>query len=628
MAKLRISLFRMAERLNRRNIKTILITVACLLTCNCYLHAQNPTELTTMSDTITQFNNVQLEFPKVKLLSRPTISKPADQTQKNINNKKTDTKKKSDTPVSKPAVKPVKTGQTTLIYLERTDVMTFDEEILPDIQVLVGNVLLRHDDAYLYCDSAHLNRNTNSFEAFGNVRIEQGDSIFVYSKKLRYDGNSRIAKLFQDVRMLNEEVTLTTDTLTYDRNRNLGFYTCGGTIRDSLNTLVSKNGYYYTDSKLAEFKYNVIGRNSNSTIESDTLTYNTSTKVATILGPTLITNTDSSTIYSEYGWYNSENDKSELLKNSLITHSDGKTLSGDTIFYDKAAGIGEAFGNVEIADSMNLITFKGHYGYYKEQNDECLMTDSAMMMEYSQNDTMFIHADTLYSYSVDEESKIICFYRHARLFHPDFQGVCDSMTYYTGDSIMHLMQLPVLWNDNQQITGDTIHAYPKNGTIDRIHIVENAIIIQEEDTVHYNQMAGKEIIGYIKDRKLDYMEILGNAESIFYPTDNGSIIGLNKITSSYMTIYFYNGKLDRLKVYPSPSANMYPLEQVQDNMLHLSNYTWQIDTRPTSKTDIFRHPKRLSKQDIDAQKQILREQEQQERKKQRDKRNKEVSDKL
>ena len=181
-----------------------------------------------------------------------------------------------------------RTGNQTLIYLERSDLVRFDNENLPDIQVLIGNVILRHDDVYLYCDSAHMNQKTNSFKAYGHVKIEQGDSLEIYSKRLNYNGNTRIGHLYHNVKMINGEVTLYTDTLTYDRNRNLGYYTCGGKLIDSLNTLVSKHGYYYSDSKYAEFKYDVVGENSNSTIKSDTLTYNTETKIATKLGPTHI----------------------------------------------------------------------------------------------------------------------------------------------------------------------------------------------------------------------------------------------------------------------------------------------------------------------------------------------------
>jgi lipopolysaccharide export system protein LptA len=571
-----------------------LLPVILLLLCSCVVYAQMPTELI-----------VNPNKPKIEEQLPPPPKKEEKKIKKETSPK--DTTKRS--------------GKQTLIYLERSDLVRFDNDSLPDIQVLIGNVVLRHDDVYLYCDSAHMNQKTNSFKAYGHVKIEQGDSLEIYSKRLNYNGNSRIGHLFHDVKMINGEVTLYTDTLIYNRNKNLGYYTCGGKLVDSLNTLVSKHGYYYSNTKLAEFRYDVVGENSSSTIKSDTLTYDTETKVATILGPTHIYHSDSTIIYSELGWYNSDTDKSQLLKKPFINHGNGKTLQGDTIFYDKNNGVGEAFHNVILKDSLNKIRLHGHYGYYKEDGDIGLITDSAMMVEYSQTDTTYIHGDTLYSYAQGEEEKMTLVYHNVRLYHNDFQAVCDSLTFFSGDSILHLMQMPIIWNNNQQITGDTIHLYPKDGSIERMHVIDNAIMIQEEDTIHYNQVSGKEILAHIKEQELDYVDISGNVESIFYPTDQGDLIGLNTIKSSYMTIYFKEGQLERFNVFPSPTAVMYPLSQVTNNMLYLPNFTWQIDICPTSKDDIFRQPKRLTQADVEAQKQELKVQEQEERKNKRKQKN-------
>ncbi len=592
----------MDKKIRFTNILTMrLLPVIFLLLCSCVVFAQMPNELI-----------VNPNLPKIE--KEPQIEKK-EKTKKE--------KKEEKTNIVESNNNTTKTGKQTLIYLDRSDLVRFDNENLPDIQVLIGNVVLRHDDVYLYCDSAYLNQNTNSFKAFGNVKIEQGDSIEIYSKRLNYNGNTRIGHLFHNVKMINGEVTLYTDTLVYDRNKSLGYYKCGGKLVDSLNTLTSKHGYYYSNTKLAEFRYDVVGFNNNSTIKSDTLTYNTETKISTILGPTHIFHSDSTIIYSELGWYNSDTDKSKLLKKSLINHGNGKSLAGDTIFYDKRIGIGEAFHNVALADTIKKINLYGHYGYYREEGEIGIITDSAMAVEYSQKDTTYIHGDTLYSYAHGEEEKMILSYKNVRVYHNDFQGVCDSLSFFSGDSILHLMQMPIIWNENQQITGDTIHIYPKDGTVDRMHVINNAMMIQEEDTIHYNQISGKEIVAYIKNEELEHVDISGNVESIFYPNDQGDLIGLNTIKSSYMTVYFKDGKLERFNVYPSPTAIMYPMSQVKENMLYLTNYTWQIDVRPTSKEDIFRHPTRLTQADVDAQKQELKAKEQEERKKKRKKRNQE-----
>ncbi|MGM9805563.1 MAG: OstA-like protein [Candidatus Aphodosoma sp.] len=543
--------------------------------------------------------------------TRSTFVPPAD----------ADPRHKIDSVAAAPAATP---ATASLVYLEHTDMMQFDSETLPDIQVLVGNVLLRHDDAYLYCDSAHLNRKTNSFDAYGRVRIEQGDSVTIYASALFYDGNARVAHLRRNVRLVNGEVTLATDELTYDRNRKVGYYLCGGTLQDSLNKLVSRKGYYYTDTKEAEFKTDVVGYNDDNDIKSDTLIYNTETKIASILGPTVITHSDSSTIYSEYGWYDTENDVSQLLDRSVITHSEGRTLQGDTIFYDKKAGMGEAFGNVMITDTANSIILTGNYGYYREKNDESLMTDSAMMCEYSQKDTTFVHADTLYAYQMPDSSKIVHLYHNCRLYNPDFQAIADSIYYTSADSVLHLMQMPVLWNEEWQITGDTVDVFPTDGEFNRVHVKENAMIIQKYDSIHYNQMSGREFMAFIGDETLDSLHIMGNAESVFFPNDDDRLIGLNKIKSSYMTIYFSDGKLDRMNVFPSPTANMYPMAQITEQMLRLPNFTWQIEARPVSRDDIFRHPERISQAEIEEQKNAMKEQQKAERRKSRRKRDEDL----
>ena len=589
----------------KHNTTTKLLTVILLLLTTTHAHTQIATELITMPQ------QPQIEIPQeIKQKQKQKQNSNPQATLKQPSPKKTDTQ----TP---------KTGKQTLIYLEQSNLVQFDNENLPDIQVLTGNVILRHDDIYLYCDSAHLNQATNSFQAFGNVKIQQGDSLTIHSNRLNYNGNTRIAHLYHNVKLIHHEVTLYTDTLTYNRNKDLGYYTCGGKLIDSQNTLTSQHGYYHSNTKTAEFNHNIIGKNTNSTLTSDTLTYNTQTKIATILGPTTIQHTDSTTIYAEQGWYNTTTDQSQLLKNPIINHQNGKTLQGDTIYYNKQTGIGQAYHNITLKDTINKISLHGHYAYHKEQGEISIITDSALMIQYTQNDTTYIHSDTIYTYTQNPNNKTTIAYHNVRLYNKQYQSVCDSLTYSTTDSIIHLMQIPIIWNQDQQITGDTIHIHTHNQDIDKMHIIGNAIMIQQHDTTHYNQVSGKEIIAHIQNQQLNHVNISGNVESIFYPTDQDQIIGLNSIKSTYMTIHFNQGKLDRFIVYPSPTATMHPISQITPNMLYLPNYTWQNNIRPTSKNDIFRHPQRLTQEQINTQRQEIKQQEQQERKNKRKQKNQE-----
>ena len=592
----------------KNNTITKLISVITLLLTTTIAHPQTATELITMPQ------QPQIEVPQEIKKKQPKNSNP-----------QATLKQPSSNPQATKQTQPTqpKTGKQTLIYLEQSNLVQFDNDNLPNIQVLTGNVILRHDDIYLYCDSAHLNQNTNSFQAFKNVKIQQGDSLTIHSNLLNYNGNTRIAHLYHNVKLIHHEVTLYTDTLTYNRNKDLGYYTCGGKLIDSQNTLTSQHGYYHSNTKTAEFNHNVIGKNTNSTLTSDTLTYNTQTKIATILGPTTIQHTDSTTIYAEQGWYNTTTDQSQLLKNPIINHQNGKTLQGDTIYYNKQTGIGQAYHNITLKDTINKISLHGHYAYHKEQGEISIITDSALMIQYTQNDTTYIHSDTIYTYTQNPNNKTTIAYHNVRLYNKQYQSVCDSLTYSTTDSIIHLMQIPIIWNQDQQITGDTIHIHTHNQDIDKMHIIGNAIMIQQHDTTHYNQVSGKEIIAHIQNQQLNHVNISGNVESIFYPTDQDQIIGLNSIKSTYMTIHFNQGKLDRFIVYPSPTATMHPISQITPNMLYLPNYTWQNNIRPTSKNDIFRHPQRLTQEQINTQRQEIKQQEQQERKNKRKQKNQE-----
>ena len=231
-----------------------------------------------------------------------------------------------------PTVNPLHNKGVTLVYLEKSETLTFDKITNPDMQVLKGNVRFRHDNVLLYCDSEYFFSKENSLNAFGNVRIVQGDTLFVYGDKLFYDGNTKLARMRHNVRMVNRKTTLVTDSLNYDRLANLSYYYTGGKITDQLNALTSVWGQYSPSTNDALFKNKVHLKNKNFILDSDTLKYNTKTNIANIVGPTHILYNDETDIYSTRGWYNTATDRSMLLDRSRVKHKDGKTLTGDTIF--------------------------------------------------------------------------------------------------------------------------------------------------------------------------------------------------------------------------------------------------------------------------------------------------------
>ncbi|KAA6308859.1 LPS-assembly protein LptD, partial [termite gut metagenome] len=288
----------------------------------------------------------------------------------------------------------------------------------PDVQVLIGSVKLRHDSMYMYCDSALIYEKTNSVEAFGNVRMEQGDTLFIYGDYLYYDGMAQLAMLRHNVKMINRNTELTTDSLNYDRIYNLGYYFEGGMMTDEENVLTSNWGEYSPATKLAVFNHEVQLENPRFTLTSDTLKYSTLSKQATILGPSYIVS-DQNHIYSERGIYNTSEDQAELLDRSVLIN-EGKKLTGDSLFYDRRAGYGEAFDNVQMNDTVNKTMLTGNYCFYNERTGGAFSTDRAVAVDYSHGDSLFLHADTLkmntYYQKTDSTYRIMQAYHKVRMY--------------------------------------------------------------------------------------------------------------------------------------------------------------------------------------------------------------------
>ena len=297
------------------------------------------------------------------------------------------------------------------VFLEAANELEFNELITPDFQILRGDVQFRKDSMYMFCDSAYFYEKSNSLDAFGNVRMEQGDTLFIYGDELYYDGETQLARIRHNVRMINRDVVLTTDSFNYDMEINIGYYFNGGEVADTVNRLNSFYGQYSPDTKNAVFNYDVKLFNPQFTLYSDTLEYNTTTKVADILGPSVIVS-DSNTIYSSLGFYNTAEDVAQLYNRSLIV-SKSQKLTGDTIFYDRNNGFGEVFGRMVVDDTLRMMQMHGHYGFYNERREESFATDSALMIDYSQPDTLYLHADTLESLKLNNTKRVLLAYHDA-----------------------------------------------------------------------------------------------------------------------------------------------------------------------------------------------------------------------
>ena len=499
----------------------------------------------------------------------------------------------------------VKEEKKTRVDLLHADEGVADKLARPDVQVLLGNVRLRQDSMYMYCDSALIYEKTNSVEAFSNVRMEQGDTLFIYGDYLFYDGMAQIAQLRNNVKLINRNTTLITDSLNYDRIYDLGYYFEGGILSDEENVLTSDWGEYSPSTKLAVFNHEVTLDNPRFMLTSDTLKYHTETRVATILGPSDIYNEDNH-IYSEKGFYNTLDDTAELLERSILTNG-GRQMTGDSLYYDRRSGYGEAFNNVEMNDTINRNMLLGDYCYYNELTEYAFATGRAVAVDYSQKDSLFIHADTLkmnsYNLQTDSVYREVLGYRKVRMYREDLQGVCDSLAYNSIDSCITMYYDPILWSDGQQLLGEEIKAYMKDNKIDWAHIINQTLVVEEKDSIHYNQVSGKEIKAYFKENELDEVDVIGNVLVIFYPQEkDNTMIGMNTSETSRLNLFFKERKINKMIMSPKSNGVLYPMNQIPEDKMRLENFYWFDFIRPRNKEDIFDwRPKpaeaRLKKQD-------------------------------
>lgn len=486
---------------------------------------------------------------------------------------------------------PQNTGKKkTRVDLLHADEGYADKNFRPDVQVLIGNVKLLHDSMYMYCDSALIYESINSVEAFSNIRMEQGDTLFIYGDYLYYDGISQLAMLRNNVKMINRNTTLLTDSLNYDRLFNLGYYFEGGMLTDEENVLTSDWGEYSPATKLAVFNHEVELVNPRFVLTSDTLHYSTETKIAVILGPSDVVS-DNTHIYSERGIYDTANDIAELLDRSVVTNQ-SKKLVGDSIYYDQKAGYGEAFYDVQMNDTLNKNILTGEYCYYNELTEYAYATDRAVAIDYSQGDSLFIHGDTLkmiaFNQKTDSAFREVRVYHKVRMYRTDIQGVCDSLVYNSKDSCVSMYTDPILWNQRQQLLGEEIKIYMNDSTIDWAHIISQALTVERKDSAHYNQVAGKEMKAYFIGGDMRQVDVIGNVLVAFYPEDKDSVMtGLLTAETSLMNIYMFERKMNKIVMSPKVDGIMYPMDQIPPDKRFLPTFAWFDYIRPRDKDDIF-----------------------------------------
>lgn len=581
------------------------------------------------------------------------------------------------------------------VVLEKADRL-FKNDVDP-YMVVVGKVHFSKGPMQMYCDSAHYYPENSSFDAFGNVRMEQGDTLFIYADELNFDGTTEIATLYgleadRPVCMINRDVTLVTETFTYDLVLDIGYYETGGELSDRSNRLTSLKGEYLPQTKEANFYQDVhlhsLRPNDSLDIYTDSLYYNTVSHVAIFRSPTTIQNSDGE-IRSTDGTYNTDTGEGELYRHSSVRTKGGTVLEGDTLNYDRRTGIGEARGNMSLSDSTRQSTLRGDYGYYNEKIDSAFVTGHAVAMEYSKGDTLYMHgryitsvlridtvrtevkkkvpaptkadttltgslsadtiakqvAETLADTTVDtipvspadtvaqeavtpirrlpaldltaQDSKaagadeqqfveevtieervdsthIMTAWPRVRFYRSDMQGLCDTMVFVQRDSCLYMHRHPIVWNENQQIFGNTIIVHVNDSTVDRANLPDFGFIAQEIEPGFYNQLSGKKMSAYFVGGQINRLEVDGSVQAIFFPEESDSTINkMVDVESSFLNAWFVNGNIDRMKMWPASNGNVTPLYLARRAQLLLPKFEWYGPLRPTSPEDIFVVPKEM-----------------------------------
>ncbi|MEJ6735901.1 MAG: OstA-like protein [Flavobacteriales bacterium] len=501
----------------------------------------------------------------------------------------------------------VKTKSGSKIEILNANVLEYEEINGLKIKKLIGNVQLKHYEALMFCDSAYIYSNTNTMDAYGHVRIEQGDSLQIFGDSLKYTANTKVAVLRGNIRLINSDVTLTTDFLDYNRTINVAYYYGGGKMvnQKENNTLTSGQGYYYTTSESFFFKDNVVLINPGYKIEADTLNYHSKSEIVNFLGPTTITS-DDNFIYTENGWYNTISNQSKFYKNAYL-FTEERLVEGDTLYYDREKGYGEIICNAVITDTIENLILQGDVAHLFELKDSVMITDEAMMKQYTDGDTLYMHADTFIVssqyimqdslLSETDSSKIVMdtlrsllAYNNAKFYKSDMQGKADSIVYDYSESTINFYNDPVIWSKENQITGDFIYLLTVNNKVDKMFINENAFIISKADSFNenYNQIKGKNMVAYLKDQEIHKIDVKENSETIYYAIDeNGKYVGVNKMRGNDMLIFMKDNEIQTITFIKDPEGIISPLNKISPKEVVLKGFNWRVIERPSDMFDIF-----------------------------------------
>ncbi|MEN9447594.1 MAG: hypothetical protein RJA25_884 [Bacteroidota bacterium] len=500
---------------------------------------------------------------------------------------------------------PKDTSKKKKIEIIKSDSLLYQTLELGKYRKLIGNVQLKHLDAFMFCDSAIIDIDANYMTAYGKqVHIKKGDSVDVWGNFLEYFGDLKQGRLTGMCSMRDKTMVLTAPELNYNTETDLGSYMSGGRVVNKETNITSAIGYYYHQTNTAVFYGDVVLKSPESTIYTDSLRYNTNKEIAYFITKTTIIDKDSNVIITHSGYYDTKEEKAFLGNNAIIKKGDAK-VSAQSIDYNKKTKIAIAEGNVTYQDSSDRTTILSNYIYSDENNALVRAYKDPLMITVSEDekDTMYLSADTLFSYRTlstdsiklnddienNDSIKIIKAWYRMKMIQGKMSAIADSLFYSEEDSIFKLYQHPVLWMDSTQISGDSIYLYNRDKEINRIDVFGKAFIIHLQDQDIYHQIKGKFIQAIIKDKKIQHIEVDGNAESIYFIKDKeGAYSGANKSMSAFITVSFNDGEVNRLKLTGAPEADFTPIKKITLSSFRLDGFNWQGNLQPLTKYDVIR----------------------------------------
>lgn len=490
---------------------------------------------------------------------------------------------------------------------------TQDEFYFPGANILVKKEGIRahlfHEGALIKSDISYFYPKKNFFKANGDVVFTQGDSLKMTCEQIEYDGTSKLAKAWGKVVLERPDMTLKTDTLYLDRANSKAFYNSFGTIVDEKRKLTSIRGTYFMNEKKYRFITRVKIDDPEYELKSQQLDYYTESDKAFFYGKTTIVGEEYD-IFCEKGAYDTQLQKGNFQKNAVIFY-DNKEIRGDSLYFENERNYAAATNNVSVIDTLNKSVINGHYGEIFKAKDSAIITRRALAINIIDQDSLYIHADTLIA-TGPPEKKILMGYYDVRIFKKDLRGKSDSLHLDQSTGLIKLLKLPlnrkenqilsssqknkknpILWFGKSQMSGDKIFLISdiKTKKLDSLKILGNSWIVERDSISEtgFNQIKGGVLDGLFKDGKLSEIDVSKNTEVIYYmySDEENELIGIDKTTCSRLKMITKENEIEDITFFVSPDGDLFPDKDLPINERKLDGFIWREEERPNTILQLF-----------------------------------------